>query len=82
MQIIVDNFCGRKNRGPDKKIQAKLSGNSGNHPGKRVTLFPHFKGAHAMHDHHRFVVKLNFNACACIMFSFYFFSAAAVSSSI
>jgi hypothetical protein len=82
VQILADNFCGRKNRGLNKKTRADRNEKSGNYPGKRVAFLPHFKGAHAVYDHHRFVIKLNFNACACIMFPFYFFSAAAVSSSV
>ena len=82
MQIIVDNFCGRKNRGLNKKTRAKSSEESGNHPCEGIPFFPHFKGAHAVYDHHRLVIKLNFDACACIVFSFYLLSAAAVSSSI
>lgn len=53
-----------------------------NNPGKRVTFFPHFKSAHAMNDHHCFMIKLNFNSGTCIMFALYFLSAAAVSSSV
>jgi len=82
VQIIVEKFCKSQKRCFREKTLGGSTWRSGYDAGKRITLFPHLKGAHAVYYHHCFVIQLNLNASACVMRAFYLLFAASAPASV